>query len=113
MDADISRTVHIEIANIFFNQEQDDSDEISSEHNSAGKWMCDNSFECKHFFILSLCMYTYTLYTQPHTQFNNIVKYFMYFWLWLLGIVTYLNDFDGIFPCSLFLFSSWNFFKAL
>lgn len=37
MDADISRTVHIEIANIFFNQEQDDSDEISSEHNSAGK----------------------------------------------------------------------------
>lgn len=38
MDADITRTVHIEIANIFFNQEQDDSDEISSEHNSAGKY---------------------------------------------------------------------------
>lgn len=37
MDSDITRTVHIEIANIFFNQEQDDSDEISSEHNSAGK----------------------------------------------------------------------------
>lgn len=38
MDPDITRGVHIEIANIFFNQEQDDSDEISSEHNSAGKW---------------------------------------------------------------------------
>lgn len=37
MDPDITRAVHIEIANIFFNQEQDDSDEISSEHNSAGK----------------------------------------------------------------------------
>lgn len=37
MDPDITRSVHIEIANIFFNQEQDDSDEISSEHNSAGK----------------------------------------------------------------------------
>lgn len=37
MDSDITRSVHIEIANIFFNQEQDDSDEISSEHNSAGK----------------------------------------------------------------------------
>lgn len=37
MDPDIARSVHIEIANIFFNQEQDDSDEISSEHNSAGK----------------------------------------------------------------------------
>ncbi|XP_055320250.1 protein qui-1 isoform X3 [Sitodiplosis mosellana] len=35
MDPDITRAVHIEIANIFFNQEQDDSDEISSEHNSA------------------------------------------------------------------------------
>lgn len=39
MDPDITRGVHIEIANIFFNQEQDDSDEISSEHNSAGKWI--------------------------------------------------------------------------
>lgn len=37
MDPDITRAVHIEIANIFFNQEQEDSDEISSEHNSAGK----------------------------------------------------------------------------
>lgn len=37
MDSDIRRSAHIEIANIFFNQEQDDSDEISSEHNSAGK----------------------------------------------------------------------------
>lgn len=40
MDPDITRAVHIEIANIFFNQEQDDSDEISSEHNSAGKSFC-------------------------------------------------------------------------
>lgn len=39
MDPDITRSVHIEIANIFFNQEQDDSDEISSEHNSAGKYL--------------------------------------------------------------------------
>lgn len=37
MDPDVTRAVHIEIANIFFNQEQDDSDEISSEHNSAGR----------------------------------------------------------------------------
>lgn len=36
MDPDSTRAVHIEIANIFFNQEQDESDEISSEHNSAG-----------------------------------------------------------------------------
>lgn len=34
LDPDITRSTHIEIANIFFNQEQDDSDEISSEHNS-------------------------------------------------------------------------------
>lgn len=38
MDPDITRSVHIEIANIFFNQDQDDSDEISSEHNSAGMY---------------------------------------------------------------------------
>lgn len=38
MDPDITRSIHTEVANIFFNQEQDDSDEISSEHNSAGKF---------------------------------------------------------------------------
>lgn len=37
MDPDKTRAVHTEIANIFFNQEQDDSDEISSEHNSDEK----------------------------------------------------------------------------
>lgn len=35
MDPDTTRAIHIDIANIFFNQEQDDSDEISSEHNSG------------------------------------------------------------------------------
>lgn len=39
MDPDITRSTHIDIANIFFNPEQDDSgDEISSEHNSGGKY---------------------------------------------------------------------------
>lgn len=37
MDPDTTRSTHIDIANIFFNPEQDDSDEISSEHNSGGK----------------------------------------------------------------------------
>lgn len=37
MNPDIARSTHIDIANIFFNSEQDDSDEISSEHNSGGK----------------------------------------------------------------------------
>lgn len=37
MDPDITRSAHIDIANIFFNPDQDDSDEISSEHNSGGK----------------------------------------------------------------------------
>lgn len=36
MNSDITRSTHIEIANICFNQEQEDSDEISSEH-SVGK----------------------------------------------------------------------------
>lgn len=35
MDPETTRSMHIDIANIFFNQEQDDSDEISSEHNSG------------------------------------------------------------------------------
>lgn len=35
MDPETTRSIHINIANIFFNQEQDDSDEISSEHNSG------------------------------------------------------------------------------
>lgn len=35
MDPETTRSMHINIANIFFNQEQDDSDEISSEHNSG------------------------------------------------------------------------------
>lgn len=37
MHPDKTRNVHTEIANIFFNQEQDDSDEISSEQNSDVK----------------------------------------------------------------------------
>lgn len=43
MDPDIARSSHMDIANIFFNPEQDDSDEISSEHNSGGKclYTCD------------------------------------------------------------------------
>lgn len=32
MDPENTRAMHIEIANIFFNQEGDDSDETSSEH---------------------------------------------------------------------------------
>lgn len=42
MNSDITRSTHIEIANIFFNQEQDDSEEISSDHNSAGE---SNAYE--------------------------------------------------------------------
>lgn len=37
MNPDSTRAVHTEIANIFFQQEQDDSDEISSEQNSDVK----------------------------------------------------------------------------
>lgn len=37
MNADLTRSSHNEIANIFFNQEQDDSDEISSEHDCVGE----------------------------------------------------------------------------
>lgn len=44
MNPDKTRAVHTEIANIFFQQEQDDTDEISSEHNSdvktSGKFIC-------------------------------------------------------------------------
>lgn len=36
MNSDVTRSTHIEIANISFNHEQEDSDEISSEH-SVGK----------------------------------------------------------------------------
>lgn len=54
MDPDITRSTHIEIANIFFNQEQDDSDEISSEHNSAGEYLLINHFN----FICSILMLT-------------------------------------------------------
>lgn len=39
IDPDIARSTHIDIANIFFNPDQDDSDEISSEHNSGGKYL--------------------------------------------------------------------------
>lgn len=37
MNSDITRSTHIEIAHIFFSPDQEDSDEISSEHNSIGK----------------------------------------------------------------------------
>lgn len=62
MDSDITRTVHIEIANIFFNQEQDDSDEISSEHNSAGKWM--KTLRCVSAFSLWKTLHDQLFYTQ-------------------------------------------------
>lgn len=54
MDPDITRSTHIEIANIFFNQEQDDSDEISSEHNSAGEYSLINDFN----FICSISKFS-------------------------------------------------------
>lgn len=50
MDPDKTRAVHTEIANIFFNQEQDDSDEISSEHNSDEKSGGKIIFFCLYIF---------------------------------------------------------------
>lgn len=94
MDSDITRTVHIEIANIFFNQEQDDSDEISSEHNSAGKWANENMnvkyillsielhsyemtiVECKNHFIYDT--FRYRFFSLLLVHFNKIVNCYVH-----------------------------------